>query len=69
MKTYSCIYDKVLSTDSKRFKSYSKALSYFSRLLWKHQVFTLIESWFENGKRMSTQKTYKVYDGVNELLN
>ncbi len=69
MKTYYCIYDKVLTTDSKRFESYTKALVYFTKKLWKHQVFTLVESGFENGNRTSTQKTYKVYDGVPELIS
>lgn len=69
MKTYNCIYDKVLSTDSKRFKSYAKALAYFTKKLWKHQIFTLVESEFVNGNRTSTQKTYKVYNGVPELIS
>jgi len=56
MKTYNCIYDKVLSTDSKRFESYAKALAYFTKRLWKYQIFTLVESGFENGNRISTQK-------------
>lgn len=69
MKTYNAIYDKVLSTDSKRFESYAKALAYFTKKLWKHQIFTLVESGFENGNRTSTQKTYKVYNSVPELIS
>lgn len=69
MKTYYCIYDKIITTDSRRFDSYTKALAYFAKKLWKHQVFTLVESWFdENGKRTATHKKYKVYDGVPELI-
>ena len=68
MKTYNCIYDKVLTTDSKRFESYTKALVYFTKKLWKHQVFTLIEHSFLNGERVSVSNTYKVYDGVPGLI-
>ena len=68
MKTYYCIYDKVLTTDSKRFESYTKALVYFTKKLWKHQVFTLIEHSFLNGERVSVSNTYKVYNGVPELI-
>ena len=45
-----------------------KALAYFTKKLWKYQIFTLIEYDFVNGNRMSTKKTYKVYDGVPELI-
>ena len=68
MKTYNCIYDKIITTDSKRFASDEKALAYFAKKLWKHQVFTLVEYGFENGNRTATQKTYKVYNGVPELI-
>ena len=68
MKTYYCIYDKVIATDSKRFESEKKALAYFAKKLWKYQIFTLMEYGFENGNRTATQKTYKVYDGAPELM-
>lgn len=68
MKTYNAIYDKVLSTDSKRFETHNKALLFFTKKLCKHQVFTLIEHSFLNGERVYISNTYKIYDGVAELV-
>lgn len=68
MKTYNCIYDKVLTTDSKRFTNKEKALMFFAKKLCKFQVFILQESEWINGERVTKSNKYKIYDGVPELI-
>ena len=70
MKTYYAIFDKLLNTDSRRFSSYDQALIYFTKKLWKHQIFTLIESSFIEGEKVTTSKKYIVREGVaEEIIN
>ena len=70
MKTYCAIFDKILTTASRRFASYDQALIYFTKKLWKHQIFTLIESQFIDGEKVTTSKKYIVRDGVaEEIIN
>ena len=70
MKTYYAIYDKILTTDSRRFASYSQALVFFTKKLWKYQIFTLIESQFIDGEKVTSSKKYIVRDGVaEEIIN
>jgi len=68
MKTYYAIYDKVLSTDSKRFNCVDAAVKYFTNKLWKHQVFTLIELSFFNGIKYPSSTRYKIYNGISEII-